>query len=112
MSQTVEEFVKSNPYPTYQEMEKMLENNIMLYSEYGLFQHKCCKTIYENPHNKEIIIQSGKEIYNLGGIRALSANLSVLKNYSPYSQSFSTEIKGQSMIVEIYFQECCPGWIA
>lgn len=56
MSQTVEEFVKSNPYPTYEEMERMLENNILLYSEYGLFQHKCFKTIYENPDNKELII--------------------------------------------------------
>ena len=53
-----------------------------MYAEYGLPNHICCKIIYENPIDKGLIIRMGKEIYNRGGIQALTMNHNVIKYIS------------------------------
>jgi hypothetical protein len=73
------------PYPTYNEMVKKLDDRIDLYAEYGKMQHIWCKTIYENPMNKDLIVELGKKIYRLGGMQALVSINAILKYFSPES---------------------------
>lgn len=117
MNNTVEhemitEFVKITPYPNYEEMLEKLDNNIELWSEYGEQHHICCKLIYENPSNKNLIIEMGKKIYEMGGMQALSSNHTIIKYFSPYWSSTNITIQKQGKIIEEYFQEVSPEWKA
>jgi len=109
-NEVIEEFVKVTPYPSYEEMLETLENHIELWAEYGNFNHVCCKTIYENPLNKNLIVEMGKNIYAMGGLQALSANHSIIKYFSPYWKSTNIIIKMQGRIIEEYFQDVSSEW--
>jgi hypothetical protein len=98
---TNEEHVKINPYPEYNFILKTIENNIRLWAEYGKHNHVCCKTIYENPNNKDLIVDMGKQIYKTGGMQALVMNYNIIKLFSSYSQITN---------IEEYFQEVCSEW--
>ena len=102
MNFAIEEYVKSYPYPEYNDMVEKIENNLAVWSEYSIINHDCCKIIYENPNNKDLIVEMGKKIYKSGGLQALKMNHNVIKNYSPYSQSTNNKIKTH---VEAYFQD-------
>jgi hypothetical protein len=104
------EFVKVTPYPNYEEMLEKLDDRIDLWSEYGECHHICCKIIYENPTNKNLIIEMGKKIYEMGGLQALSANHTIIKFFSPYWKSTNVIIKTQARIIEEYFQEVSSEW--
>jgi hypothetical protein len=106
------EFVKVTPYPNYEEMLEKLDKHIDLLSEYGIKNHICCKTIYENPTNKNLIIEMGKKIYEMGGIQSLSANHTIIKYLSPYWNSTNIIIKSQGGIIEEYFQDVSSDWKA
>lgn len=99
------EFVKVMPYPNYEEMLEKLDNNIELWCEYGKKNHICCKKIYENPTNRNLIIEMGKKIYEMGGLQALLANHTIIKNFSPYSSSTNIIIKMQERVIKEYFKE-------
>ena len=103
-------FVKVTPYPNYEEMLEKLDNHLDLWSEYGEQHHMCCKLIYENPTNKNLIIEMGKNLYEMGGMQALSANHTIIKNFSPYCNSTNIIIQKQGRIIEEYFQEVSPEW--
>ena len=109
-NKVIEEFVNGTPYPNYEEMLEKLDNHIDLWSEYGEQQHAYCKIIYENPTNKNLIVEMGKNIYNMGGIQALSANHTIIKHFSPYWNNTNIIIKMQEKIIEEYFQEVSPEW--
>ena len=104
------EFVKVTPYPNYEEMLEKIDNKIELWSEYGKEHHICCKIIYENPTNKNLIVEMGEKIYKMGGLQALSANHTIIKNFSPYWNSTNIIIKMQEKIIEEYFHEVSPEW--
>ena len=106
------EFVKVTPYPNYEEMLEKLDNYIELWAEYGMQNHICCKTIYENPTNKNLIVEMGKRIYDMGGMQALSANHTIIKYLSPYWNSSNIIIKMQGRIIEDYFQDVSSEWKA
>lgn len=106
------EFVKMNNYPNYQEMLNKLQNNIKLLSEYNQQNHICCKIIYDNPTNKNLIVEMGKKIYQSGGIQSLSAIHSIIKYFSPYWNSTNYIIKMQGRIIEEYFQDVTVEWKA
>jgi hypothetical protein len=106
------EFVKVTPYPSYEEMLEKLDKHIGLWCEYGKQHHICCKTIYENPTNKNLIIEMGKKIYKMGGMQALSANHTIIKCFSPYWDSTNIIIKTQGRIIEEYFQDVSSEWKA
>ena len=108
----IESFVNSTPYPSYDEMVDNLENNIELDSEYGEENHYLCKKIYENPTNKQLIIDAGKQIFDAGGIQALLANHTIIKYFSPYWKSDDLQIKSQGSIIEHYFQSVTDEWKA
>jgi hypothetical protein len=108
----IAEFIKVTPYPNYEEMLEKLNNHIELFAEYGQQNHICCKIIYENPKNKQLIVKMGGNIYERGGIQALSANHSIIKYFSPYWNSTNVVIKMQGRIIEDYFQDVTSEWKA
>ena len=77
------EFIKSNPYPTFEEMEIKLTRRVDLDAEYGIANHNQCKTIYDNLNNDKMISEMVQQIKRAGGITALNANLIILQEYSP-----------------------------
>jgi len=103
-------FVQSNPYPSYEEMMERIDCRVDLFAEYGPKNHDWCKTIYENPTNKKLIVEIGKAIYKMGGIQALSTNHEIIKCFSPYWRSSDPEIRVQGRIIEGYFEDVCSRW--
>jgi len=73
-------------------------------------QHNFCKKIYENPINKELIVEIGKKIFNCYGIESLIVCNTIIKYYSPYCNSGNEIIKRQGRLVEYYFTEVTPEW--
>ena len=108
----MEYYVKLNPYPSYDEMIEKIIDKLDLYAEYGEFNHICCKIIYENPTNKDLIIKMGKKIYCRGGMTALQANCYTITNFSPFYKSTDIRIKSFGRLVEFYFQDVCDEWKA
>lgn len=104
------EFVKTTPYPNYKQMLKKLEGHIDLWSEYGEKNHKWCKIIYENPTNKNVIVEMGKNIYEGGGGHTLWMNTNIIKYFSPYWNSTNIIIKMQGGMIEQYFTDAFPEW--
>ena len=103
-------FVESNPYPSYEEMMERIDCRVDLFAEYGSKNHDWCKTIYENPTNKELIVEMGKAIYKMGGMHALSKNHEIIKCFSPYWSSGDPEIRVQGRMIEEYFKGVCAEW--
>jgi len=82
-------FITSNQYPSYDEMDEKLNSRIDLSSEYGLSNHQFCKDLYENFFKDEKIIEiieKSKKIYSSGGSQALFCNLETIRLYSPLSK--------------------------
>ena len=65
-------------YPTFKQMQKKLERRLDLWSEYGQVNHDCCKAIYENPDDEDLVVKMGKIIYQRGGMTALQANYYII----------------------------------
>ena len=82
----INEFIKSNPYPTFEEMEIKLTMRFDLDAEYGIANHNQCKTIYENLNDDNIISEMVQKIKRAGGITALNANLIILQGYTPLAK--------------------------
>ena len=106
----LEKFVLENPYPSYDEIIGKLGDHIEIECEYGKMNHVCCKIIYDNPTNEELIIEMGKRIYNHGGMQALQANHVLLKYFSPYWQSTDMAVKCHGRYIELLFQSVTPEW--
>lgn len=106
----ITDYVIQHPYPTYDAILDLIENNLNLWSEYGKANHNYCKNIYDNPNNKAMIIEMGKNIYNMGGMQALVKNYTILKFLSPYWKSTDYTIKNQGLRIGEYFKEICPGF--
>jgi hypothetical protein len=92
---TLEEFIKINRYPTFEEMEEYQENRIDLDSEYGKWNHDQCKKLYQTMHlkntNKIHIdnwVQSAKRTNEL---YQLKSNLETLRIFSPISKMIDPE---------------------
>ena len=111
-NEVIEEYVKVYPYPSFTKMMNNIKEHIELWAEYGKFNHICCKLIYENPTDKEMIIKMGTKIYERGGMQALSCNHAVIKYFSPYWESNNPIVKSHGAIIEDYFQEITPEWKA
>jgi hypothetical protein len=73
-------FIKSHPYPSYDEMIKRIGNNMQMYAEYGVVNHECLQNIWNSHFDKNVCKRSGRIIYQLGGLQAMQQNLFVLLN--------------------------------
>ena len=77
----IEEFVKKNDYYSFNVFQKVLP--IQEKSEYGDYNHVCCKLIYENIDNEHLVKKYIMLIRTRGGNKALLANYYTLCNWSP-----------------------------
>ena len=90
-----------NPYPSYKVMQKKLEKQLRLWAEYGEVNHTCCKTIYENPFDEDLVVKMGKIIHDRGGFTALQANFTVIVDMW----------RGhESIYLEKLFERVTPEW--
>ena len=78
----VEDYVKSHPYPSFDEMERRIlkARRMDWWAEYGGDNHLCCKIIYENSCDEDIVRRMGEKINEMGGFQALQANYHVLSH--------------------------------
>jgi hypothetical protein len=106
----VKEYVKNNKYQSYKQMTDKLENHIQLWAEYGQRHHICCKIIYENPFDEDLIVKMGKEIYKMGGFHALQMNHAIIKYFSPYGTSDNINVRSMGGLIEMYFEKVTPEW--
>lgn len=106
----IESWVKKNPYPSFDKVQKLIEFNIQLWSEYGEFNHTCCKIIYENPSNKDLVIEMGKKIFKRGGGNALQSNFYIIASF--YRASGNITVMSQKGVLERYFEGVTPLWSA
>jgi hypothetical protein len=88
----VKKFINDFPFPSYQEIVKLMEDTqhpeLKWYAfqwgaEYGEFQHECMKNMYENILDKEICHKLGEKIYNRGGFVALQACYYIMFYFCP-----------------------------
>ena len=89
------DFISSNPYPSYNEMNEKLDRRIDLSSEYGTSNHNFCKKIYENFNNPSKfleIFEDCNKILNSGGFQALYSNIETIRYYSPLSNCKDTKL--------------------
>jgi len=105
--QEMTEFIKSNPYPIFEKVEEKIQNRLDLWCEYSFSNHMFCKIIYENPTNKDLIVEMGTKIYKMGGMQALLANYFIIKYFSPYSESTNIIVKEQEKKIAEYFKDVC-----
>jgi len=92
---TCDNFILSNPYPSYDEMDKNLNSRIDLSSEYGASNHNFCKKLYENFNDDSKfseIFEDSKKILNSGGIQSLYCNIEIVRYYSPLSNCKDPEL--------------------
>lgn len=82
-------------------MQKKLEKQLQLWAEYGEVNHTCCKTIYENPFDEDLVVKMGKIIHARGGFTALQANFTVIVDMW----------RGhESIYLEKLFERVTPEW--
>jgi hypothetical protein len=100
----IKQFSKLYCYPSYEEVEQILNDNIKHHAEYidylaeyGQVNHDCLKTIWENYDNKELIRKQGKIINDRGGFTAMQSNfytfIAVLRHLIHSNCCFSEEAK-------------------
>ena len=107
----IQKYVCNHPFDSYEKIIKMFDdnNNIQLYAEYGELNHMMIKTIYENPFDEAVILESAKKIYDRGGFTALQANYYVL--VYAFSKTENSNIKLHHKTIAKLFPKICPEWI-
>jgi hypothetical protein len=89
-----EEFIKANPYPSFETMEDLQSSRLDLDSEYSIDNHNRCKKVYETiylPDRKKYIDEFIVFVKNIGGSQTLKYNLQTLYLFSPISKIIDPE---------------------
>ena len=68
------EVLRRYEYPDYEDVEKMIENMIELWAEYGEENHECMKAIWNTIVDRDLIQTMGEKINKRGGFQAMQAN--------------------------------------
>ena len=89
-------------YPSFKDMQEKLKRRPSLWAEYGAVNHDCCKSIYDSPHNEDLVVKMGKIIYKRGGMTALQANYYVIV--------FEWKNKELASHLEKVFEKVCDEW--
>lgn len=101
-------WVTSHPFPSYEEMCARIDKefNFMLAmtlsAEYGEFNHLALKKIYETCLKEAVCKKAGADIYNRGGLQALSANCDIFKYCTPLADA-SPSVAAQAAVLEYYW---------
>lgn len=73
----IKQFVKLYPYPSYNEVRKLINGNVAMCAEYGTLNHSWMEKMYNNILNSAKVKVIGKLINTRGGNRAMDENFSV-----------------------------------
>jgi len=73
-----------------------------LSAEYGEFNHAALKKIYESFINEALSKKFGFDIYNRGGMQALSANCDIFKHCTPLADA-SPSVAEYATLLEYYW---------
>jgi len=104
IEEKVELFTSWYPYPTLEDMEEKLENNLELEAEYGEKNHEWCERLYYGILDEDIIYEVGKEIYEWGGTRAMAANYETLVRFSPFWESVDEDVRPFCRRIQIFWE--------
>lgn len=91
----IEQFIKANPYPSFDQMEDLQFTRLDLDSEYGPTNHNYCKKLYETMHldnNKKYVDELIKCVKSGGGSQALKCNAETLRLFSPIAKCMEKEV--------------------
>ena len=127
--QKIKLFVKKNPYPSYELVEKMLlrkaqdwkdkgdmelkSHYLMMNSEYGHNNHNAMKNIYENIENEELIRRIGETLFIVRGMPTMIYNSTAFIEILNYLINENAKTKFER--VELYYKmrlqlnECWDG---
>ena len=72
------DFLATTVYPEFEDVNKIIGNDITLIAEYGEFNHEVLSSIWNNLGDKDLITLLGKKINKRGGFQALQANFYTL----------------------------------
>eukprot|EP00972_Heterocapsa_arctica_P068807 10168988-Heterocapsa_arctica.AAC.1 len=64
-------FIKTHPFPSYKVVENLLQSDMTLWAEYGVFNHQHVQTIYHNIDDVETVHKAAEAIAARGGFNAL-----------------------------------------
>ena len=70
----VEDFIKRNKYPKYNEVVKIISDKLDVFAEYGGFNHEWMNKIWDDINNEKKIRVIGNLINSRGGFQAMSCN--------------------------------------
>ena len=72
----IKHFIKSYPYPCYDEVIKLIRGNVAMCAEYGELNHKWMEKMYNDIFDKNKVKVIGKLINKRGGMTAMDENFS------------------------------------
>ena len=72
----IKHFINSHPYPSYDEVRKLINRNVAMCAEYGTLNHKWMEKIYNDIFDRKKIKVIGKLINVRGGMTAMVENFS------------------------------------
>ena len=91
----IEQFIKANHYPTFDQMEDIQFRRLDLDAEYGLVNHNYCKKVYETMHlanSKKYVDQWIECVKSGGGSQALKCNAETLRLFSPIAKCLQKDV--------------------
>ena len=71
-------------------------------AEYGEFNHAALKKIYNSKLDEAVCKKVGADIYNRGGLQALSANCDIFKHCTPLADA-PPSVAHQTSVLEYYW---------
>ena len=65
-------------YPSFHEVEKLIEDDFNLSSEHSVYNHKRMEQIFNNYYDRETVKRMGEQINEQGRLQSLQANFYIL----------------------------------
>ena len=101
-------WINSHPFPSYEMMCARIDKqfdfalSMSLSAEYGEFNHDALKKIYNSNLNEVVCKKVGFDIYNRGGLQALTANCDIFKHCTPLADA-PQSVAEQASVLEYYW---------
>ena len=104
------QWVADHPFPSYEDMCAHIDTyfshdfvlSMELGAEYGEYNHKALKKMYESNMDETLCKQIGNTIYDRGGLKALMANCTIFKYCTPLADG-PPNVKDQAAVLEWYW---------
>ena len=94
-------YIMQNPYYDYNTILESIEKNSFLWNNYSKINHTYCKKLYDNCLNKKLLISLIKND-DIGETNFKNC-LTILKYYSPFTNSSYEYIRNIPSIIENYY---------